>query len=326
MRDSDHIFAHMPDPAEDPQGTIAALRQCLALEPDDPEYNSTLGLILAQYDGDLDEALLLARRAVDLQPEGALWWEQLGLVHFYRREPDQSLPPLARAEHLEPGEARHPYNLGTSLLVSGDYPGAAAAFRRALERDPAYQDAHHNLAVCLLKLDAPLEAREALEAALILDGNDVTSLVQLGKLLLGQEEVAAAIPHLVRAVRLDAHHAMARMFLGQALAISGESLAAQQALSEAVELDPDLFGAWSHLLALRLDDGDELGARSVAAACYEARPGAITSYNLGALWANLERWNEAELYMQRAVDEAPHQPTFAEALRQIRELRMQEEN
>lgn len=324
MRDSDHIFAHMPDPAEDPEGAIAALRQCLELEPDDPEYNSTLGLILAQYDGDLDEAITLARRAVDLHPQGAVWWEQLGLVHFYRREPDRSLPALSRAEVLEPEQARHPYNLGTSLLMTGDYEGAADAFRRALEKDPAYKDAHHNLAVCLIKLGSPAEAREALEAALILDPNDVTSLVQLGKLLLSLEDTVAAIPHLVRAVRLDSEHAMARMFLGQALAINGESLAAQQALTEAVELDPDLFGAWSHLLALRLDGGDEMGARAVAAACYEARPQPTTSYNLGALWANLERWQEAEFYMQQAVREAPHQPSFMEALRQVQAIRQQE--
>ena len=91
------IFAHMPKPDEDMQGAISALRECSELVPEEGEYPSTLGLLLARSQGDLQEALRLTALGVKLDPTSALFWEHLGLVHFHRREAREAVDSFQEA-------------------------------------------------------------------------------------------------------------------------------------------------------------------------------------------------------------------------------------
>ncbi|HXT22966.1 MAG TPA: tetratricopeptide repeat protein, partial [Thermoanaerobaculia bacterium] len=86
---------------------------------------------LAEMEESLDEALELARRAVDLAPEELQQFPlaALGWVHYKRKEYPQAVEFLARASQLGPSAATLT-QLGMALLAAGDEDQA----RRTLER------------------------------------------------------------------------------------------------------------------------------------------------------------------------------------------------
>ncbi|MDR1788482.1 MAG: tetratricopeptide repeat protein [Treponema sp.] len=91
---------------------------------------------------------------------------------------------LARYQSAEEGALRagHPellyrvrYNRGIALFSGGDYEGAAAAFRGALEAESSRIDAKRNLELSLLRQDALLSAARAAGQARVDDEGDGAS-------------------------------------------------------------------------------------------------------------------------------------------------------
>ncbi len=310
-------FAHMPNPDDDMQGAITALRECLELDPEDGEYPSTLGLLLARSGGDLDEALALAGRAVALDSESGLFWEHLGLVHFHRREPKKAIESFKEAGKRDPASARICYNLGTAHLVLKAYPAALEAFEATIARDKTFVDAHHNLAVCRQKLGDAMGAQDALNAALRLDPDDAIAHLQLGRLLLGEERPRDAAYHIEAAHRLDDNNAEVLFSLGQLRAQEGAAEAAVEAFLGSLERDNTQFPVWSNLMALLMDEGEEEALDDTIKACVHALPGAVTHYNLGALFANLDNFKRAHQHMAYAHKLSPEVPAFGEGLRHL---------
>lgn len=307
------LFATMKPPEEDLESAIRTLERCVRLDPDEAEYTSTLGLLLART-GKRDEGLRHTLRAVELAPTGALWWEQLGLCHVYRREAAAAVSAFQHALDLDPGPARGHYNLGTARLLSGDPAGAAEAFQAALARDATYSDAWHNLAVCHLRRKDTPAAVQALHKALDLDPDDAIAHLQLGRVHLQQEDPAAALPHLEAAVRLDVDNPLAHLARGQALAAQGMLEPAADALLNSLRREPAQFPAWSHLIGVLLDLGDEDGVDEAVEGCQKALPGPGTWYNLGALFANLERLDRARACFLTGQALAPGVAAFGQAL------------
>jgi tetratricopeptide (TPR) repeat protein len=60
------------------------------------------------------------------------------------------------------------YNMGQAHLYLGDAQGLLDCCRRVIELDPEHAAGHYHLAVALLALDRPAEARQALGRAMAL--------------------------------------------------------------------------------------------------------------------------------------------------------------
>ncbi len=94
---------------------------------------------LAEMEEDLDEALDLARRSLELAPEElkAFPLAALGWVHYKRREYDKAVDFLSKATHLGPS-ATTLTHLGMALIASGDDDRARTvlAEARTLEARP----------------------------------------------------------------------------------------------------------------------------------------------------------------------------------------------
>jgi Flp pilus assembly protein TadD len=89
----------------------------------------------------LDEAIVLARRARDLAPDAAGVLDTLGFVHYRRAEYDKAEPALRRAAELASGNATIHYHLGMTLYRLGRHDDAVSALRRALQLDESLPEA-----------------------------------------------------------------------------------------------------------------------------------------------------------------------------------------
>jgi protein O-GlcNAc transferase len=188
----------------------------------------------------------LADRLRDL-PDGRPLWHQLrGLVLQQQSRHDQALAAFEAAAGLNDALPRLFVNIGVSRLSLGDHAAARQAFERALarsDRDPSTgagsRDdgaAHLYLGWLDEQAERLADARRHAERAVALDGDVAECRGLLGRILLKQNETAAAVGHLQRAAAADPRNSAWRFLLGQAYQRSGNAAAAALEFSEARRL------------------------------------------------------------------------------------------
>lgn len=101
------------------------------------------------------------------------------------------------------------------------------------------------------------EAKNAYDRALGMRDRHPEALVNLGRLLHEEGDLAAAEAHYRRALAADPAHALARYNLGVALEDLGRTAEAMAAYDLALERDPDLPGAHFNLARLYEAGGDQ---------------------------------------------------------------------
>ncbi|MEO8876564.1 MAG: tetratricopeptide repeat protein, partial [Polyangiaceae bacterium] len=106
-----------------------------------------------------DEAEALYVRALQLDPELAIAYTNLGNIRFRRGDETGAEELYRRALSLDDRQPEAHYNLGYVMLERGHAKDAAHYFDRALERDPRFSDAHFNLAMALEQLGDSTRAR-----------------------------------------------------------------------------------------------------------------------------------------------------------------------
>jgi TPR repeat protein len=108
----------------------------LAIAEGYPGAMNNLAWMLATNQDRLDEALELARRAVDLQPTPT-FIDTLGYVHFQRGEYDEAVAAYERSLSMFDGDWTVIDRLGDAYFESGDLARAEATWRRAADAAPA---------------------------------------------------------------------------------------------------------------------------------------------------------------------------------------------
>ena len=99
-------------------GANASFQRAIELEPGNPEGVRSAAVSAANL-ARFDEALQLARRAVDLDPLNADSWENLGEIEFYTGQLDQAAADSKKALELNPDHWFNPIDLSRIYLLQG---------------------------------------------------------------------------------------------------------------------------------------------------------------------------------------------------------------
>ena len=119
---------------------VAQLEEAVRLAPKDAQSHYQLALACNEA-GDAKRAATELATTVQLEPRHARAWYNLGLAQNAQGETDQALNSLARAESAEPRDPGIPYARATILARLGRRAEARAAVARALELQPASNEA-----------------------------------------------------------------------------------------------------------------------------------------------------------------------------------------
>ncbi len=125
---------------------IPLLERCLELRPDDPNVLSNLGsaYILA---GRHRHAVPHLERATAIEPQNPSFWANLAaaylgkLITSTRAKQDRALEAYRRALELDAAYPNAHYNMGLIYIDRKDWDAAHEAFTRALETNPHDEDA-----------------------------------------------------------------------------------------------------------------------------------------------------------------------------------------
>jgi tetratricopeptide (TPR) repeat protein len=101
-----------------------------------------------------DQALASFQKALDLKPNdpgNAAIYNQMGNIYGAEKKMPEATQALTKAAQLDPSmAAKAYYNMGANLVNSGQNDQAADFFKKAIEADPNYADAHYQYGICLM--------------------------------------------------------------------------------------------------------------------------------------------------------------------------------
>jgi tetratricopeptide (TPR) repeat protein len=109
------------------------LRQILAGNPSDPNALNHLGYLLAQNGRDLDEAILLVNRALQVRPNEGAYLDSLGWAYFQRGDLAEADQYLGQAIERMPDNSEVLDHVGDLRAAQGRWQDAIAAWSRALD-------------------------------------------------------------------------------------------------------------------------------------------------------------------------------------------------
>jgi len=243
----EYAWAHMNlggilcDTLGDYDAAIDEFRKAIAIDPDEPGHHENLGIALGKK-GDVGGAIDAFQKAKSLDSTRASPSIRLGaLLCDQLRDYEGAIKEFREAIRLEPDNAEALGNLGVALGNTGDYDGAVAAYKAALDKRPGYEHARRSLANDLVRLGRRARARKqhdeavaAAREAIDVQPQNAGAHLELGLALAEAGEIDSAVEALKQATRLDRDSARAHMSLGVLLANETED--ADGALAEFEEV------------------------------------------------------------------------------------------
>jgi tetratricopeptide (TPR) repeat protein len=185
---------------------------------------------------------------------------------FLRAErPADAIAPLRDAALLQPFNATIQHDLGLACLEVGRVADAIGAFERAVATNPRYGDAHFRLGIALEKLDNLGGALAAYDQATKLDPSLTEAWFRAGALvyILGHRD--EAIGCFRRAAATGGKTSFGLLGKARALLIEDRNAEAEQVLRQALVVDPTNALAYEQLGNLF----SESGRFDEARACFE---------------------------------------------------------
>jgi len=287
----------------------------------------------------VDEALAVAEWMIEDDPENLRAWFALARAHEEKGRPEAAERALREALERAPESLAVYSALARIHRERGDRDAEIAVYREVLEAYPHHQATLAALADALIATGRSAEAREALEDLVAYHPEDARSAIRLALLEFDAGEYEKAAGRFERALEESPEDHEIAYFLGILRQRMGHLAAALQAFERIPEHHgryadartqvAALFerqGDYARALAqarmalraapgrtlelyvarLRAKAGDLEGAVAMLEAMLAERPGDDELlYNLGVLYGEADRFEEALRYMHRAIEANP---------------------
>lgn len=211
-------------------------------------------LIELHRQGRLDDAEQGYRAHLLEHPNDAEVHHLLGQLRHQRGELAEAEQLVQRAHELAPGQPLILLTLGGLRTQQNDLATARGHYEQALALDPNLAAAHSALGHVLLAKGDGDAAEQHFHMALRV-GSDEHALAGLGAIALDKGDTAAALRHLTRAAENGSQDASIHLLLAQAFLAQGTPAFAEQALNNALRLNPELMLAHGLLAETLLQAG-----------------------------------------------------------------------
>lgn len=191
---------------------LPLLRRSVEISPDEATFYDTLSEAETMA-GRLDDARATLEKAVAAVPDAFILPVHLAVVLCRQQRADEALAVVDRALKKWPDQAEVMAARGHALLIAQRPAEAVEAFRAALARNNGMPEAHFSLGRGLLLLGRTEEAKVSFGEALQIRPNYGDALVALANLAIEAGELGKAEEYATRAFTLAPHDASSRRAL-----------------------------------------------------------------------------------------------------------------
>jgi adenylate cyclase len=166
------LWGYSTDPQFERKEAVRLSRLALRMDDDDPNTLSRASLISAYMVGDSESAIEMADRAVALNPNSFVAWNNRGHVYRVAGLPEEAIRSFERAIRMSPvdPELHSTFaGMGYAFIALGRFDEAVVAGRKAQRHNPSFSPAYRCLASAFAHLGRDAEAREAAARVLEFD-------------------------------------------------------------------------------------------------------------------------------------------------------------
>ena len=325
------------------KAALGYLRQAVSADPGSLRAHYSLALTLDRAEPGKGAGVTEYRKALKIDSRHVDSLVNLG-VDLGDQNPGEARQFFVRAIQVAPGNANAHLNLALLLNREAQASESVAEFRQAIRLDPNLAEARRQLVAVLMSQQKWGEAIEQCREILKREPDDASTQYTLGQALIrnqqtdeGQKELekaqalrkrrqqvqeaqelqnegvrdlsagkaAEAVKAMMSAVRLDPTSAN-HMYLGLALAASGDMKGGLGELGTAVELEPANVRAHVNLGSVYLQDGQEFLAKSEFEKALQIDPWFPEAHNnLGLILAKSNEAEQAEQHFRLAAELEP---------------------
>ena len=222
---------------EDIPEALRALNVAVQVDPSDQAARARLALTLFrtdQYAEAVKQFDAIGATAANDPGLGYAWSYSLVRLNEGRKASEilnRITPQVGSAESL--------VSIGDLYSVLEDYEHAVAAYKRAIELEPAFPRARYKMGAALLRLDRPDAAIGPLREEVKITPNDADVQYNLAYALLQTSQKDEAMAMLRAVVEAHPEHAQAQYQMGKTLLEQGQVDEAVKHLEVAAKLDPE---------------------------------------------------------------------------------------
>ena len=135
------------------------------------------GLELEEEGASVREAMDAYRKALELNPDAAGAWVNIGTLHYQQRELEEAERCYRQALKTSPNYALAHFNLGNICEESERLSEAVNHYRLALRLQPEYGDAHYNIALVYERAGELMRAAKHWRSYLKIDSTSPWALI-----------------------------------------------------------------------------------------------------------------------------------------------------
>jgi tetratricopeptide (TPR) repeat protein len=183
--------------------------------------------------GRYEEAISGLQRVIEVEPNTAIAYVQLGTAYTRMKQYEKALPALRKAVELKADSGLAQYELGLALFETGNWNEAAPQFEQVIARMPRWADAQFSLASVYARIDRVPEGMEHLDTCLNLNPAHYRANLLRGRILSLQGKPADALPNLKKAIEVQPDSREAHLFLADAYEQLGDSVKAARERAQA---------------------------------------------------------------------------------------------
>ncbi len=205
---------------------IDRLRRCAKILPRDGDAQFYLAQAY-HLNGDDELALAAIRQSLKAEPDNPSVWQKYGELLCGTGDFAGGLSWLLKAQRSDASLSRIDYDIGATEYKLMDIAGAAEYAKRAVQADAKDVEALRLLATADVKLSSWQEAQNAFEQILAFKSDDVEALLGVGQCKLELKDYQGAAKTLQSALRSDPTRLLAHFYLSRALAGMGRTADAE---------------------------------------------------------------------------------------------------
>jgi adenylate cyclase len=158
------VLGYAADPLFDREEAVRLLRLALSIDDSDPEILGRVSVNSAWMIGDSESEIEMADRAVALNPNSYIAWQNRGWVHKIAGLQEEAIRSFERAIRMSPIDPmlHRAFNgIGMAFIELRRFDEAIVAGKKAQRQNPSYSAAYRCLASAFAHLGRDAEAREA---------------------------------------------------------------------------------------------------------------------------------------------------------------------
>jgi adenylate cyclase len=161
------------DPERERQQSVDLARRALRASGDDPYVLTEAAFVIGYFESDIDPAIVLIDRSLELNPSAAMAWMRSGWLRLWAGQIDLGIEHFENSLRFNPLR-RAPASFGIAVghFFAGHLERAATMLRLSLQENPSWPPCYRFLASCCAHVGRVDEAR-----AIVKRLRDITPLV-----------------------------------------------------------------------------------------------------------------------------------------------------